>query len=76
MMTQRKNLIAVKGLSEQKVEKIIAACKKATGTTIGAFKTGKLPLQPELAARPLLAVVLFATYSHRSLPHISTQPPK
>ena len=42
MMTQRKNLIAVKGLSEQKVEKIIAACKRATGTTLGAFKTGKL----------------------------------
>ena len=76
MVTQRKNLLAVRGLSEQKVDKIIAVCERATNTTIGAFKTGKLPLQPELAARPLLAVVLFATYSHRSLPHISTQPPK
>ena len=74
MVTQRKNLLAVRGLSEQKVDKIIAVCERATNTTIGAFKTGKLPLQPELAARPLLAVVLFATYSHRPLPHISTQP--
>jgi meiotic recombination protein DMC1 len=39
LRTTRKSLLAVKGLSEAKVDKIVAACKKLDTTT--GFKSGK-----------------------------------